>query len=50
LGTVLVKALRDMINNHLEGEEGELFKGAKKILPTDGAIKIAILFEKEKKK
>lgn len=43
-----VKVLCDMIHHQIEKEEGEVFKGAKKILSKQDEKRIARLFENEK--
>ena len=43
-----VKVLSDIIDHHVEEEEGQLFKKAKKVLSSDEVHEIGRLFEKEK--
>lgn len=44
-----VKVLSDMIDHHIEEEEGEVFKAAKKVLSKDQQEEILRNFEQEKK-
>jgi hemerythrin-like domain-containing protein len=44
-----VKVLSDMIDHHIEEEEGEVFKAAKKVLSKDQEEEILSKFEQEKK-
>ena len=44
-----VKVLSDMIDHHVEEEEGEVFKAAKKVLSKDQQEEILKNFEQEKK-
>jgi len=44
-----VKVLSDMIDHHIEEEEGEVFKAAKKVLSQDQEEEILSKFEHEKK-
>jgi hemerythrin-like domain-containing protein len=44
-----VKVLSDMIDHHIEEEEGEVFKAAKKVLSQDQEEEILSKFEQEKK-
>ena len=44
-----VKVLNDMIDHHIEEEEGEVFKAAKKVLSKDQQEEILRKFEQEKK-
>ena len=45
-----VKVLSDMIDHHVEEEEGEVFKAAKKVLSKDEQEEILSQYEQEKKR